>query len=249
MSLSGVTASELTAADRTALKEVVAEKVGSVCGANAASVCTTEDVTITISRRAVTVSYRVAVYSAAAASTGAQTISAVSATGMATSIQAKTTNLATASVTAVSPATAAAAPTAAPTAPTVSPTAAPTTAAPTTAAPTVPRFFGKVCYRMAGQQDYTVVGKPFEETFPVTNPNLHLPNPNPNPDPNPSPHINPSPNMLTLALTVISYLCAMPSCHSMLNVQWHSLDGLKTTESYPDWRKPRLADATDHAEV
>jgi len=96
-----VSASALTAADRTALKEVVAEKVGNVCGANAASVCASSDVTVIVSRRAVMVSYRVAVYSAAAASIGAHAISLVSNDAMTSAIQAKTTNLASASVTAV----------------------------------------------------------------------------------------------------------------------------------------------------
>ena len=96
-----MSASALTAADRTALKEVVAEKVGNVCGANVASVCTSSDVTVVVFRRAVTVSYSVAVYSAAAASSGAQAISLVSTGAMTSAIQAKTMNLASASVTAV----------------------------------------------------------------------------------------------------------------------------------------------------
>ena len=97
-----MSASDLTAADRTALKEVVAEKVGNVCGTNAAPACAASDVTVTVSRRAVAVLYIVVVCTAAAASAGAQTISSVSTAAMTTAIQAKTTNLASVSVTAVS---------------------------------------------------------------------------------------------------------------------------------------------------
>ena len=107
MRLVGVTASQLTSADKTNIKQVLADALGNICGTTGVQACQAADIiTLSVTRRSASVAYSVNVATQAAANQGAANINSANTATLADAMRQKGGNLASvAGVTGVTAAT------------------------------------------------------------------------------------------------------------------------------------------------